>query len=346
MDKVDLMAKLMALEEEIDNEKKEAAPQVPKRKWALSLGGGGGKASYEIGVWLALRELKIEEDVIAVAGTSSGGLNAALFSLGDYDNAKAIWQNIIPKTFLNINDSTISGPLEDIVKRSLTSGLCSREGLLDIINTKVPMNKLAEARVPAYVCVAQYNSDLTECLTQTPTADYVSLSEVGTEDAKKLLLATSAMPYIYPPEIIHDKVYRDGGIVDLVPIKPLTTTGADALVVVKLDKYNRVDTSLYSNFSEVVEINPSHELGDFLDGTIDFDNNNVLYRMLLGYYDTLRLFKIREYEIAGRPLPSYEKARMEEEDYQKILAEIRRDKVFSSYNNNLDKINNLFDKFK
>lgn len=346
MNEIDLMAKLKMLEDEIEQEAIPAINEPQKHKWGLTFAGGGAKASYEIGVWLALREMKIEEDIVSVAGSSSGGLNAALFSLGDYDNAKLIWESILPKSFLDVNKTTFSGPLEDMVNRALLSGICSREGLIDILHNKVDLNGLKTSKVPAYVCVAQYNSDCVECLYETPIADYVCLSEVDIEDAKKLLLATSAMPYIYPPEIIHDKVYRDGGLIDLVPVIPHTLTGADALIVIKLDKYNRVKTEYYSQFKEVVEIAPSHDLGSFLDGTIDFDAKNVLYRMLLGYYDTLRAFSFRMYEKNGTPLSAYEKQRREEEDYEKILAEIRRDKVFNSYNSNLEKLNSMLDKFK
>ena len=42
----------------------------------LVLGGGGSRGAYEIGVWRAARELKIDFDV--VTGTSIGALNGAL----------------------------------------------------------------------------------------------------------------------------------------------------------------------------------------------------------------------------------------------------------------------------
>lgn len=43
----------------------------------------GGKGAYQIGVWKALRELNIENQIVAIAGTSVGALNAALFYQGD-----------------------------------------------------------------------------------------------------------------------------------------------------------------------------------------------------------------------------------------------------------------------
>ncbi|MGN1186993.1 MAG: patatin-like phospholipase family protein, partial [Lachnospiraceae bacterium] len=110
-------------------------------KWALTLAGGGGKGSYQIGVWKALREINLEKNLIAVSGSSVGALNAALISLGDYERAEIIWKNIMPKQFLDINFSTLTGPLSGIVKRSLIDGLCSRDGLIDIIDNHLDISK-------------------------------------------------------------------------------------------------------------------------------------------------------------------------------------------------------------
>lgn len=277
-------------------------------RWALTLAGGGGKGAYEIGVWQALREIGLEKNLIAVSGSSSGALNAALISLNEFDKAKTIWSSIMPKQFLDINYDTIIGPLNTLVKRTLTAGLCSRDGLIDIIDKYLNLEQLAGARIPAYVSISRYSSDCIDCLSEKPQVEYISLSEVSPDDAGQFLLASSAMPYIYPPEIIHGNVYRDGGLADNVPIYPMTSVGADNLIVVKLEPDDKVDTSLYSKFKEVVEIIPSREIGDLFDGTLEFTSRNVMFRMLLGYYDTLRTFGLRMYRLNGIPLDYAEKS--------------------------------------
>ena len=45
-------------------------------KFGLSLAGGGGLGSYQIGVWKALREYEIDKRIDALSGTSVGILNA------------------------------------------------------------------------------------------------------------------------------------------------------------------------------------------------------------------------------------------------------------------------------
>lgn len=47
---------------------------------ALVLSGGGAKGAYQVGVWKAMTELGIANDVTVFSGTSVGGINAALFA--------------------------------------------------------------------------------------------------------------------------------------------------------------------------------------------------------------------------------------------------------------------------
>ena len=69
---------------------------MEKQKWGLVLAGGGGKGAYQIGVWKALREFGLEEEIAAVSGVSVGALNAVLFGLGSLDQAEDIWKHIDP----------------------------------------------------------------------------------------------------------------------------------------------------------------------------------------------------------------------------------------------------------
>lgn len=310
-------------------------------RWALTLAGGGGKGAYEIGVWQALREIGLEKNLIAVSGSSSGALNAALISLNEFDKAKTIWSSIMPKQFLDINYDTIIGPLNTLVKRTLTAGLCSRDGLIEIIDKYLNLEQLAVARIPAYVSISRYSSDCIDCLSEKPHVEYISISEVSPDDARQFLLASSAMPYIYPPEIIHGNVYRDGGLADNVPIYPMTSVGADNLIVVKLEPDDKVDTSLYSKFKEVVEIIPSREIGDLFDGTLEFTSRNVMFRMLLGYYDTLRTFGLRMYRLNGIPLDYAEKKRREDADYDKIISTLRRNNTVNRMDDTINKLKGI-----
>lgn len=60
----------------------------------LVIAGGGAKGAYTFGCLKALRELGLEFG--AVAGTSAGALNAAIWSIGDMDAGERLWSSISP----------------------------------------------------------------------------------------------------------------------------------------------------------------------------------------------------------------------------------------------------------
>ena len=121
----------------------------------------------------------------------------------------------------------------------------------------------------------------------------------------------------------------------------MTSVGADKLIVVKLEPDDKVNTDLYSRFSEVVEIVPSREIGDLLDGTLEFTNRNADFRILLGYYDALRTFSLRMYRLNGLPINEAEKKRREDADYEKIQSILRQKRTFDKAGSNIDKLKNL-----
>ena len=90
-------------------------------EWGLVLNGGGGKGSYQIGVFKALFEHHINDCIIAVSGTSSGALNSVLFANGDLNVAVNAWQDITPKSFLRFIRMLSVKHSRILIMRSYTS---------------------------------------------------------------------------------------------------------------------------------------------------------------------------------------------------------------------------------
>ena len=72
---------------------------------ALVLAGGGAKGAYEIGVWKALKELKIK--INAVFGNSVGAINGALIAQGDFQLAVNLWRNLGINHIINLPDDIV-----------------------------------------------------------------------------------------------------------------------------------------------------------------------------------------------------------------------------------------------
>ena len=59
---------------------------------AVVLSGGGAKGSYEMGVWKALKKLKIKYQI--VTGTSIGALNGMMMVQNDFYKCLKMWETI------------------------------------------------------------------------------------------------------------------------------------------------------------------------------------------------------------------------------------------------------------
>lgn len=149
----------------------------------LVLNGGGGKGAYQVGAFKALRESGLSDLVTAVAGTSVGALNMCLFNYDDGLVGEDIWSHISPEQFVAPDLELLDG----------REGFVSREGLTDIIDGYIDLDKIRNNPLPLYATVAEYDSEGRG----EPKARYWKLNGKTDEEIKQILLITSAMPYIY-----------------------------------------------------------------------------------------------------------------------------------------------------
>ena len=95
---------------------------------------------------------------------------------------------------------------------------------------------------------------------------------------------------IFESENIDGIDYIDGGIVDNVPIEPVYYEKCDLIIVVGLMGGYRVDRNIYSE-SQILEIIPSEMEEGFIDGALNFTEENSKQRMEVGYNDTINQIK-------------------------------------------------------
>lgn len=262
---------------------------------ALVLAGGGGKGAYHIGVWKALREFGVDKNIKAVAGTSVGSLNAALFMQGNYALAEKVWLSISHQKLLSVNPkkivSTLLGlglgsvlPMSQILRVATVfsqHGIFSREGMIELINEYLNLEDLSHSSILGFA---------TCCELPFLKATYFNLNSCTSNRLQSILLASSALPIIYGAEEIGGNKYVDGGLRDNLPIKPLYDEGYKQIIVVHL---NREDTIEHSSFPDanIIEILPKQHQGNFVNGTMDFSPESAARRIQEGYNDTLRIFR-------------------------------------------------------
>ncbi len=288
-----------------------------KDGYGLVLGGGGGRGSYEIGVWKALEEYKDVIDIKAVSGSSVGALNAALYACGDLDKATQMWYDITNDRILSNKDidednrnkwfesikeklTTIENPLIqsaieclglDAVAKGMKikDGFFSREGLMDILENSPVLTGVSNSKMSCYATCLNVEGK--------PTPERFQLAGMEPSEIERILLASSAIPVIFPMETIDQTKYYDGGFFlggDNVPIQPLYNEGYRKFVVVHLDERK---TDRYDD-AEMIHIYPSVPLGGAIDGMLDFSPEGVEKRIAQGYDDAravlVQYFGLRE----------------------------------------------------
>ncbi len=299
------------------------------REWGLVLAGGGGKGAYQIGVMKALAETEIWDRITHVSGASVGALNAALVAGCGLEKAEEVWKNISPSQFLDIDVPAGEGPHD---------GVFSRAGLVELIEQNLDAQRVAE-------CPRQLTVSLSRIEGNTLEAEYAQLNGRTPEEIRQLLLASSALPVIYQSVEVNGKAYRDGGLKDNVPIRPLHEAGLRHLVVVALHKDAVINACEYPG-AEILPIIPSVDLGDFFSGTLDFTARGAVRRIEAGYADARRV--LEWYLTEPRPpyqafLESYHTHGAELE--KQLKAGERRRDLQTGIDDSLQKVRDLMKKY-
>jgi len=159
---------------------------------SLALGGGGAKGNSHIGVIRRLEEESFR--IHAVAGTSFGGLVAVFYALGYSPDE-------IEEMFAAVNQTQLYGHAPND-----GPSLIGLAGATKWLEDKIGDRKFSDLKLPCILTAA----DLT-------SGREVLLSEGSLVDA---LLATIAIPGIFPARRIGDLELIDGGSLNPVPVAP------------------------------------------------------------------------------------------------------------------------------
>ncbi|MFN8433932.1 MAG: patatin-like phospholipase family protein [Anaerolineales bacterium] len=179
----------------------------------LALGGGGAKGNAHIGV---LRRLEKEGYKIrSVAGTSFGGMVAVLYAIG-YSPRE------IQAIFESVDQDNLYG-------RAPQDGpsLLGMAGVRQLLERVIGEKTFNDTRIPCAVTAVDIN-----------TGGEVVLNEGSLKSA---VLATIALPGIFPVQKINDWELVDGGVLNPVPVSVarLLSPGLPVVAVVLNDPIDK-----------------------------------------------------------------------------------------------------------
>jgi NTE family protein len=183
----------------------QAQPDAPRRL-GLVLGGGGGKGGAHLGVLAVLEELGVPIDIIV--GTSVGALGvmyAAGVSLADLER-------FFRQT--ELRRIAAADPL-----RAGLIGPRKREALtVELLGERT----FADLSIPCAVVAVDLVSGREVVIDQGPLVP--------------ALLATSAIPGVFPPVVRGDELLVDGGLLNNLPVDVARRMGAQRIIAVQLSE--------------------------------------------------------------------------------------------------------------
>jgi NTE family protein len=181
-------------------------------KTALVLAGGGSLGAVQAGMLAALTAAGESSDFIV--GASVGAINAGYFaadpSAAGARKLEAIWRTIRRGDVMSVTLATAM----NVVRRGY---LFDNLRLRALLERYIPYKLLEQAAIPVHVVA-----------TDVLSGEEVVLSEGAVVEA---ILASAAIPGIFPPVRIGGRDLVDGGVANNTPISTAIRLGATRLIV-------------------------------------------------------------------------------------------------------------------
>ena len=239
-----------------------------EQKTGLILTGGGARAAYQVGVLKAIAEFlprRSHNPFPIICGTSAGAFNAVTLAVNAQQFRKGVqyldnvWKNFQVRDVYRSDPSGVflnsARWFAGLLLSSLGSNKLNRVSLLD----NSPLAEMLERSLPCEKIQESIDAGLLHALNITASG-YGSGQSVnffqGVEGVKpwqrarrhglatkiemKHLLASSAIPFIFPAVRINREYFGDGSMRQIAPISPALHLGATRILVIGTGQHDDV----------------------------------------------------------------------------------------------------------
>ncbi len=191
---------------------------------AFVFSGGGPLGALQVGTLKALFEREIRPDMCV--GTSVGALNATWTAFDPTPEG----MERLETTWLRMKDSDLfpgGGRFKASWARMLVRGnrIFENIGIRRMIETSLGRPRFEDAQIPLAITATDLETGAEKIFSSGDIVDP--------------LLASTAMPSIFPPVPIKGRNYIDGGVANNVPIAPAVEMGATTVYVMDSTSHSR-----------------------------------------------------------------------------------------------------------
>ena len=234
-------------------QRQQQTPLPPKV--GLILTGGGARAAYQVGVLRAIASMIPEgsrNPFPVICGTSAGAINAASLAVSARNYHEGVRQLVGVWGNFHVDQVYRSDPIGVLYNsiRLLSSLVLKKHGAISLLDGS-PLAELLRNRVPFRGIQKSINSGDLHALGITAwgytsgqsVTFYQGKKNINTWDRERRvgvstniglehLVASSAIPFLFPATRINREYFGDGSMRQLAPISPALHLGAERVLVV------------------------------------------------------------------------------------------------------------------
>jgi NTE family protein len=191
------------------------------KRTAFVLGGGGNLGAIQVGMLGAAFEVGLVPDLLV--GCSVGALHAAVLaadpSLKGVAVLERVWRGVDVASLFPTGRSVLGL----LTSRGLA--LRSDTALRRLVESALPFRRFEDAPVPLHVVATSLRTGRERWFDRGPVIEPI--------------LASAALPAVFPPVEIDGELLVDGGVVDNVPVSRAVAVGAERVVVFHVGNFDR-----------------------------------------------------------------------------------------------------------
>lgn len=183
-------------------------------KTAFVLAGGGSLGAVQVGMLKVLLEHGVQADL--VVGASVGAINAAYMAadptLQGVDRLAQIWRKLDRNQIFPI--ASLRNLLGLFGRRDY---LVEPTALRELLVGNLPYHRLEDARIPCHIVATDVLEGVEVCISRGAVVE--------------ALLASAAIPGIFPPVELNGRFLMDGGVANNTPVSVAANCAATRLIV-------------------------------------------------------------------------------------------------------------------
>ena len=276
-----------------------------KKRVGLILTGGGARAAYQVGVLKAIAEFlprRAHNPFPVICGTSAGSLNAAALAINARSFRKSvryldnIWRNfhanqIYRTDVIGVFNNTVRWVAGLIlsgmgINRLKHISLLDNSPLVEFLDDVLPCEKI-QGNIDAglihalSITASGYSSGQSITFYQgvDGIVPWQRTRRIGvpTQIENRHLLASSALPFIFPATLINREYFGDGSMRQIAPISSALHLGATRILVIGVtanDHVGQVSRSDMGDYPSLAQI-AGHALNSIFLDSMEIDLERV-----------------------------------------------------------------------